>query len=453
MESPSLKSNESLVVPSTSTTKALLVFIQVPKVHRIYVSRKKNEEKTRGGGEEKEEEGGEAEGSTSKVTAPSSSAVPSSTNSSSTFASLRSEKPLVPVSSTEESSIRSVGSTTTSNNNNNKNKTAPQSGEHDIGYVEGTGTKRNKANVEHVVTAEEMAAIVSLDDDDDDAVSENNEKGNATTTATEQRESIAVSVMKVFFGVTTDKEDETKTRLNREEAIRAMKEQSIRQLVDVEENDDGTAMKEQKIPAPNTEIKVEALLQLTCKNLYNEGCFYMLPSVSSISKGEVSGDGGEEWIQLTIMCKPNSIGLVLERLERIGIGSAVGMISIYKSELLKSADHHYRHHHNQDQKPSISQQSADNPNNNTNTNKGNANNLEAARAERKNAASRLRIQQVKEQIHEQASWSFDFASLLIIASILAGVGLITNSTVVIVASMLVSPIMGPGKEADPTQKK
>jgi uncharacterized membrane protein len=39
--------------------------------------------------------------------------------------------------------------------------------------------------------------------------------------------------------------------------------------------------------------------------------------------------------------------------------------------------------------------------------------------------------------------SFDFAALLIIACILAGIGLITNSTVVIVASMLVSPIMGP----------
>ncbi len=39
--------------------------------------------------------------------------------------------------------------------------------------------------------------------------------------------------------------------------------------------------------------------------------------------------------------------------------------------------------------------------------------------------------------------SLDFLALLIIASILAGIGLITNSTVVIVASMLVSPIMGP----------
>ncbi|GMH81061.1 hypothetical protein TL16_g08812, partial [Triparma laevis f. inornata] len=42
-----------------------------------------------------------------------------------------------------------------------------------------------------------------------------------------------------------------------------------------------------------------------------------------------------------------------------------------------------------------------------------------------------------------ASFSFDFCSLLMIASILAGVGLINDNTVVIVASMLVSPIMGP----------
>lgn len=39
--------------------------------------------------------------------------------------------------------------------------------------------------------------------------------------------------------------------------------------------------------------------------------------------------------------------------------------------------------------------------------------------------------------------TFDYLSLLIIASTIAGVGLAVNSTVSIVASMLVSPIMGP----------
>jgi hypothetical protein len=58
-------------------------------------------------------------------------------------------------------------------------------------------------------------------------------------------------------------------------------------------------------------------------------------------------------------------------------------------------------------------------------------------------ATQLRIEQVRKQSIEQVAFSFDFIALLAIASVLAGIGLITDSTVVIVASMLVLPIMGP----------
>ena len=40
-------------------------------------------------------------------------------------------------------------------------------------------------------------------------------------------------------------------------------------------------------------------------------------------------------------------------------------------------------------------------------------------------------------------FTFDFLMLLVLASMIAFMGLIENSTVVLVASMLVSPIMGP----------
>ena len=69
--------------------------------------------------------------------------------------------------------------------------------------------------------------------------------------------------------------------------------------------------------------------------------------------------------------------------------------------------------------------------------------VQEARAEWKNAATRLRIEQVREQIGDSAALSFDFIALLIISGILAGIGLITDNSVVLVASMLVSPIMGP----------
>ncbi|CAM9264318.1 unnamed protein product, partial [Discosporangium mesarthrocarpum] len=51
--------------------------------------------------------------------------------------------------------------------------------------------------------------------------------------------------------------------------------------------------------------------------------------------------------------------------------------------------------------------------------------------------------QVIEQIRVQAKLYFDYVCLLTVASVLAAIGLATNNTVVIVASMLVSPIMGP----------
>ena len=46
-------------------------------------------------------------------------------------------------------------------------------------------------------------------------------------------------------------------------------------------------------------------------------------------------------------------------------------------------------------------------------------------------------------IQQAATLTFDYLALLIIASVIAGIGLAVNSTVSIVASMLVSPIMGP----------
>ena len=42
-----------------------------------------------------------------------------------------------------------------------------------------------------------------------------------------------------------------------------------------------------------------------------------------------------------------------------------------------------------------------------------------------------------------AQFTFDFLMLLVLASMIAFMGLILDNTVVLVASMLVSPIMGP----------
>ncbi|XP_013403877.1 uncharacterized protein LOC106169083 isoform X2 [Lingula anatina] len=61
----------------------------------------------------------------------------------------------------------------------------------------------------------------------------------------------------------------------------------------------------------------------------------------------------------------------------------------------------------------------------------------------KSIKSRLTVAQVVEQIKAQAALTFDYVMLIILASIIAGFGLLENSSVILVASMLVSPLMGP----------
>jgi uncharacterized hydrophobic protein (TIGR00271 family) len=64
-------------------------------------------------------------------------------------------------------------------------------------------------------------------------------------------------------------------------------------------------------------------------------------------------------------------------------------------------------------------------------------------ARRARVRARVLVDKLIEQISGGAALSFDFVALVSIASILAGVGLATNNAVVIVASMLVSPLMSP----------
>ena len=57
--------------------------------------------------------------------------------------------------------------------------------------------------------------------------------------------------------------------------------------------------------------------------------------------------------------------------------------------------------------------------------------------------SRMVVKQVIERIKHSAQFTFDYLLLLVSACLIAVGGLATNSSVIIVASMLVSPLMGP----------
>jgi len=240
-------------------------------------------------------------------------------------------------------------------------------------------------------------------------------------------------------------------------------------------------------------IDVEALLRLEMKKLMDEFHFLNVPTFVYVEDKPniLTLDTNQSLestpiVQIQVMARPISLGIILDRLERIGVGTNVGTVSVYKAELCRTASPYLTLLTQEDlltngsaQKttaasstptvvtgtttttpaasinsehipstrgpdPSLTSpqhQPVATPEEREKTKTERA--LEEARKEWKNAATRLRIEQVREQISEQACMSFDFIALLIIASILAGIGLITNSSVILVASMLVSPIMGP----------
>ncbi|XP_022253639.1 uncharacterized protein LOC106469415 [Limulus polyphemus] len=61
----------------------------------------------------------------------------------------------------------------------------------------------------------------------------------------------------------------------------------------------------------------------------------------------------------------------------------------------------------------------------------------------KTVTARLTVAQVVDGIRANAVLSFDFVMFIILASMIAALGLMENSSVVLVASMLISPLMGP----------
>ncbi|XP_049536884.1 uncharacterized protein LOC125951848 [Anopheles darlingi] len=57
--------------------------------------------------------------------------------------------------------------------------------------------------------------------------------------------------------------------------------------------------------------------------------------------------------------------------------------------------------------------------------------------------ARLNVAQIVEEVKHDAQISFDFVSMLVVASILAAFGLVEDSSLFLIASMLISPLMGP----------
>jgi uncharacterized hydrophobic protein (TIGR00271 family) len=351
-----------------------------------------------------------------------------------------------------------------------------------IGYVQGEDTPKKKGHkktssnipvlghkktasnipIKDIITAEEMAAVVKIVPKTETQPNDHfpllqNDGPLRTVFGTTTTTNNNGSCSSIHVPDTPERPRRRVSYLTRDAAIAAIKRNGswsqefaatgsppqTRTAVDVP----GTIVELQRPtatgpPEPNTEIKVSVLTELALKNLLEEGHLLHRPVSIPVTSSVNDDTDQTEWVEFTILAKDPSIGIILERLERIGVGSSVGTVTIFKAELCRTA--FMAKDSEEDATATGSGMDVSGKTNGT-AGPGNINDatITAARNEWRNAASRLRVEQVKEQIHEQAELSFDYVSLLVIASLLAGIGLITDSTVVIVASMLVSPIMGP----------
>ena len=125
-----------------------------------------------------------------------------------------------------------------------------------------------------------------------------------------------------------------------------------------------------------------------------------------ISSLQISSD---KTITLSFSCSSSVSEVVLEQLENIGLDSWFGSIYVTSCDLYKSAT-------TEDSVETVSNSVSD---------------------------RLILVQEMINLINDGATCTFDYIVLLPAAGFMAAVGLACNSSVVVVASMLVSPLMGP----------
>jgi len=197
------------------------------------------------------------------------------------------------------------------------------------------------------------------------------------------------------------------------------------------------------------EVDIHGQIMKTLEGLLNERFISIRPIIVE--------DTMIGYIQATVLCEREYVDEVAARVELIGIGSLIGSISVVSLDASRCAKPFRISEVSVAARDEVSRIAINNSNKDT---KGSA--AAALSAEQQapppvavsknhlsgksvfmDVTGQLQIERVVEQIRASAVLNFDYLNLLLIASVIAGVGLATDSTVSIVAAMLVSPLMGP----------
>jgi len=187
------------------------------------------------------------------------------------------------------------------------------------------------------------------------------------------------------------------------------------------------------------EVIVKKHLEEVLQSLFNEEYI--------CTKATIFDDVSDNAIQAMFICNEGeNADMVITRLAHVGIGSLVGSVNVVSLETSKFYKRPPPPTPAADEKADLLNPNTKSESATLEEEDKDSEEEERQAQERKlflAAASRIRVEQIVETITAGAVMRFDYLSLLTVSSTIAGIGLATNNTVAIVASMLVSPIMGP----------
>ena len=150
---------------------------------------------------------------------------------------------------------------------------------------------------------------------------------------------------------------------------------------------------------------------------------------------------GNERHGMIVVFTTQYVELLLKRLGQFGVGQQHGTISIFPTSLQRHAKAKRSASKNGKESPETQRGGlGDDPNTDSENTEVDATFVSEFVD---SINSRVIVEEVIENVRSAAMFTFDYLMLVLVASMIAGVGLAVNSTVSIVASMLVSPIMGP----------
>mmetsp|Transcript_908 Transcript_908/g.2766 ORF Transcript_908/g.2766 Transcript_908/m.2766 type:complete len:434 (+) Transcript_908:151-1452(+) len=152
----------------------------------------------------------------------------------------------------------------------------------------------------------------------------------------------------------------------------------------------------------------------------------VVEAMQSVGAGSILRYNAEVAAVVTTYASPHMSGYILHELDKIGCGSAYGRIALTPVEVLKPLPKARIYATSEDDDKAVSDACG-----------------EKKVPDETTVGARLAIEEIYSDVQANSTITFDYMAFIVIGSMIAGLGLATNNTVMILASMLVSPLMGP----------